>query len=402
MFLFLLNNLFPDAKIHFFPISKKKSKFAVYFQTKKMRDYTYEIALTMLPGIGCHSARQLLDIVESAEAVFKMNPTELKHLFGTHQNIIDAITGKTVFKAVEEEMSFIQKNKIKTLYYTDPDYPQRLNRPGCEDSPILLYSMGDADMNPERAVSVVGTRRATEQGKELTQSLIDGFRDEGITVVSGLALGIDAKAHEAALSNGLPTIGVLAHGLNRLYPPQNRQLAKRMLKCGGSLLTEMRTDVKMTPNLFPVRNRIIAALSDATIVVEASKKGGALITANIASGYNRDLFAFPGRIGDKYSEGCNAIIASSKALLIRDADDVMTNMGWERKSMKIGKQTKLFPNLQGDEDAIYKILLEHSNITMEEIQGFCDMSLPKIATVLLSLELKNLCRCLPGKIYKAI
>lgn len=367
-----------------------------------MRDYTYELALTMLPGIGCQSTRQLLDIAESAEAVFKMSSTDLKHLFGKHQNIIEAISKKTMFDAVDKEMAFIQKNKIKILYYTEPDFPQRLNRPGCEDSPILLFSMGDADMNPERAVSVVGTRRATEYGKEMTQKLIDGFRGEGVTIVSGLALGIDAKSHETALTNGLPTIGVLAHGLDRIYPPQNRQLAKRMIRCGGSLLTEMRTNIQMHPGLFPYRNRIIAALSDATIVVEASKKGGALITANIASGYNRDLYAFPGRIGDKYSEGCNAIIASSKAVLIRDADDVLTNMGWERKSKKIGKQTKLFPDLQGDEEVIYRILNEHPNLTIEDIQGFCDLSLPKIATALLSLELKNLCRCLPGKIYKTI
>ena len=168
------------------------------------------------------------------------------------------------------------------------------------------------------------------------------------------------------------------------------------------MLTEIRTDIPMKPGLFPARNRIIAALSDATVVVEASRKGGALITANIANSYNRDLFAFPGRIGDKNSEGCNAIIAACKAMLIRDADDLMLNMGWERKTKQAGKQTTLFPKLNADEQAVYDVLAAHQDIAMDEIPDFCDLAMPKIAAALLSLELKNLCRCLPGKIYKIL
>ena len=367
-----------------------------------MNDRFYEIALTMLPGVGCRSARQLLDIVDSAEALFNMSNAELQQIFGNRTEIINAIKNQTVFADAERELKFIEKNKIKVLYYKDKAFPQRLNLPGCVDSPVILYTLGDADLNPERAVSIVGTRKATPQGIELTQKLVSGFANEGIMVVSGLAIGIDAASHSAALDNGLPTVGVLAHGLNRLYPPQNRNLAKQMLGSGGGLITEMRSDTVMSPGLFPARNRIIASMSDAVVVVEASKSGGALITANIANSYNRDLFAFPGRIGDKYSEGCNAIIAACKAMLIRDANDVFVNMGWERNSKQEGKQTTLFPKLTPDEQAVYNVLSEHKEIPMDEISGFCELPMPKIAASLLSLELKNLCRCLPGKIYKVL
>lgn len=367
-----------------------------------MHNKYYEIALTMLPGLGCRSARQLLEIVESADALFHMSTAELRHIFGKRNDIINAIRNRTVFADVDKELAFIDKNNIRVLFYKDPDFPQRLNLPGCVDSPVIIYVLGNADLNPQRAVSVVGTRKATAQGIELTKQLVDGFRGEGITVVSGLAIGIDAASHQAALDNSLPTIGVLAHGLNRLYPPQNRGLAKRMISEGGALVTEIRTDTPITPSMFPARNRIIAGLTDATIVVEASKTGGALITANIANSYNRDLFAFPGRIGDKNSEGCNAIIAACKAMLIRNADDLFVNMAWERTAKPEGTQISMFPKLKGDEQAVYDILSSHQGISVDEIHIFCDLPLPKIAAALLSLELKNLCRCLPGKIYKTL
>ena len=368
----------------------------------EMHDKYYDIALTMLPGIGCRSARQLLEIVPSSKDLFDMPESGLKEIFGRRVEIINAIRTHSVFAAVDKELGFIEKNRIRVLYYKDADFPQRLNLPGCVDAPVVVYTLGNADLNPQRAVSVVGTRKATPQGIELTQRLVDGFRGEGITVVSGLALGIDAASHEAALANGLPTVGVLAHGLNRLYPPQNRNLAKRMIAQGGALLTDIRTDTRITPSMFPARNRIIAGLTDATVVVEASKTGGALITANIANSYNRELFAFPGRVGDKYSEGCNAIIAACKAMLIRGADDIFANMGWERTAPSAGKQTSMFPELKNDEQVVYNILADKKEISVDEIHNYCDLTLPKIAAALLGLELKNLCRCLPGKIYKIL
>ncbi len=356
----------------------------------------------MLPGVGTATVRQLLEIAGTAEDVFKMSKKELDSLFGRHKKIVDAIVSKAVFAEVEKELKFIEKNKIGVHFYTDASFPQRLNRSGCEDAPVLLYSLGDANLNATRSVSVVGTRRATPNGVDMTNRLVAGFNGENITVVSGLALGIDTAAHEAALANSLPTIAVLAHGLDKLYPPQNRNLAKRIIANGGMLLTEMRSGTALSPRIFPVRNRIIAALSDATVVVEASSSGGALITANIAMGYHRDLFAFPGRVDDKYSSGCNAIIASCKAMLIRNADDLFNNMGWEHITKHIGTQTTLFPELEGDEKTVYDVLLQHPETGTDGIREHCGLPLPKIATALLSLELKNLCRCLPGKIYKVI
>lgn len=366
------------------------------------KDYTYEIALTLLPGVGCQTQRQLLDIVGSARQLFELPVKELVELFGTHKEIVESITTRSVFPLVEKELAFIEKNNIHVYFCGDPDYPQRLNLPGCEDCPIILYVLGDTNLNPERAVSIVGTRKATPQGIELTQKLVSDFNGEGVTVFSGLALGIDGAAHKAAIENCLPTVGVLGHGLDQLYPPLNRNLAKQMLANGGALMTERMSGTALSPKLFPVRNRIIAALSDATIVVEASKTGGALITANIASSYHRELFAFPGRVDDKYSEGCNAIIASCKAMLIRNADDLFNNLGWDRKVIYKGKQTALFPELPKEEQLIYDLLRQNPEIGMDRIRELCDLPLPKIATILLNLELKNLCRCLPGKIYKAI
>lgn len=374
----------------------------ILFLSPLDNDFTYEIALTMLPSVGCQTQRQLLDMVGSARHLFEMPKEELNELFGTHKEIVDAILSRSMFPQVEKELTFIEKNHIHVYFCSDPDYPQRLNLPGCEDSPTLLYVLGNVNLNPERAVSIVGTRKATPQGIELTQRLVTGFYGENISVISGLALGIDGAAHTAALDNSLPTIAVLAHGLDQLYPPLNRNLAKRMLANGGALVTERMSGTPLSPKIFPVRNRIIAALSDATIVVEASKSGGALITANIASSYHRELFAFPGRVDDKYSEGCNAIIASCKAMLIRNANDVFTNMGWERNITYVGKQTSIFPELTKDEQLLYDLLLQHPEIGMDTIRELCDLPLPKIATILLNLELKNVCRCLPGKIYKVI
>lgn len=376
--------------------------FAFYFNHHLQNDYTYEIALTLLPGVGCQTQRQLLDMVGSAKKLFEMSEKELNELFGTHKGIVKAILSRSLFKKVEEELAFIEKNHIHVLYYGNPDYPQRLNLPGCEDTPVILYALGDTNLNPERAVSIVGTRKATPQGIELTKKLVTGFYGEEITVFSGLALGIDAASHAAALDNSLPTVGVLGHGLDQLYPPLNRNLAKRMLANGGALVTERMSGTALSPKLFPARNRIIAALSDATIVVEASKTGGALITANIASSYHRELFAFPGRVDDKYSEGCNGIIASCKAMLIRNADDLFANMDWSRNVLYVGKQASLFPELSKDEQSIYDILQQHPEIGMDSIRELSDLPLPKIATILLNLELKDICRCLPGKLYKVV
>src|SRR5574344_229653 len=367
-----------------------------------MSDYFYETALTLVPGLGSKTIRQLLDLYNTAQEVFKLPHSELKNTFGNHVNLIDAIENHTTFARADEELAFAQRYDIHLLYYTDAAYPQRLNRPNCEDTPVLLYYKGAANLNAERVISVVGTRRATEYGREMTQKLVAGLRQQGILVVSGLAFGIDTAAHTASVANGIPTVGVVAHGLDQLYPPQNRQLASNMVSQGEGLITEYTSKTVVQPGMFPARNRIIAALADAVVVVEAGNKGGALITANLAIGYNREVLAFPGRVGDKYSEGCNRIISNSKAVLIQNSDDLLAVLNWDNLNSTTAPQPQLFPTLTDEETILYNLLNQQGALSMEEMMQRSNLSLPKIASLLLALELKSLCKCLPGKIYKLI
>lgn len=364
----------------------------------------YSIALAMTPGLGCRSCRQLLEIYRDPEEIFNMDHRTLKEIFGTHDTIIESIYAKTMLPRAEEELNWTEKHKIKVLFCTDPDYPQRLNRSDCPDTPVTLYMKGDCDLNQKRIISIVGTRRATEYGKDMTARLVAQLKGEDILIVSGLAYGIDGASHRAALANTLPTVGVLGHGLDQIYPSQHRTLAKEMIYHDGALLTEYPSQTKINPGYFPARNRIIAALSDATLVIEAAEKGGALITAGIAGSYHRDVFAVPGRVFDSYSKGCNNLIACNRANILRSMDDLFYMLGWEKKNADTkthaNTQQELFTNLNADEQAIYNLLHDTPNLTMQEIAEKTNISLPKIANALLNMELNNQIKCLPGKIYK--
>ncbi|MBO4741280.1 MAG: DNA-processing protein DprA [Bacteroidales bacterium] len=354
----------------------------------------------MIPGVGGKTARQILELYPDPEELFKENRKALEATFGKRA-IVDHILEKAMFPAAEQEMEFVTKNDIRILFVDDADYPQRLKRPDCDDTPILLYYKGNADLNCSKTLSIVGSRKATDYGRSATEQLVKELSSENMLIVSGLAYGIDSTSHQAALNNGLPTVGVLGHGLNLIYPAQNRNIAKEMIANGG-LLTEFPSNTKLDPGLFPARNRIIAALSDVVVVMESAKKGGALITAEIANSYNRDVFALPGRINDTYSEGCNMLIRSNKANLLTSADDIFYITGWKRKKNQKAVQQSLFQELVGEEKLIYDLLLQHKELTIDEISSLCDLSLPKIAKTLLTLELKNVCKFLPGKIYKLV
>lgn len=374
------------------------------FKTKAMRDLSYEIALMLVPGIGCRSARILLDLYPTAEDVYKLSDSELKQVFGDHRTVIETIRDKSTLARAEEELNYAEKHHIKVLHFKDDDYPKRLNRAGCEDCPIILYTMGTANLNASRVVAVVGTRRATSYGHEVTHRLISKFKGEGILVVSGLAYGIDTAAHSESLAAGLDTVGVLGHGLDRIYPSQNRNLAKQMLERGG-LVTEYMHGTAINPSYFPARNRIIAAMADATVVVEASERGGALITANMAMGYHRDVLAVPGPWGATYSVGCNNLIAGNKAALLRKADDLFDTLGWERLTTTEAKQMELpMPDdiKNPVERAIVEILQAEGPLETDQIVAKTRRTLPEVASALLSLELADRCKCLPGKIYKLI
>lgn len=361
-----------------------------------------QIALSLTPGLGNSSIRRLVDLYPE-EDIFALPKSELKAIFGGHQSIIDNILNKSAFHRAEEELKFCEQNHIQPLFFTSPDYPARLNRPETIDCPALLYVLGSADLNPERSIAVVGTRRATPYGRDNTERLIQGLKPYNTPIVSGLAYGIDTAAHTAALNNSLPTIAVLGHGLDQIYPAQNRPLAKRLLEAGGALVTEYPSGTAINPRLFPARNRIIAALADATVVVEASEKGGALITAAIAASYQREVFALPGRLTDTYSRGTNNLIATNRALLVRDADDIAFQLGWPL----LGKQMALAemkdtPKLTPDEQKIINLLKEKDNLALDEIASAASFSLPKAASILFNLEMNKAVRTLPGHLYQII
>ena len=361
----------------------------------------YWLAFSMIPGVGGKTARQLLDLIPNPEDLFSESRKGLETIFGNKTKIIDAILSKSMFVQAEDELKFIENHDIQLLTYTDNRYPQRLRRAECGDTPVVLFYKGTADLNTQRVVSIVGTRKPTDYGYQVTERLVQDMATENILVVSGLAYGIDACSHRTALQHHLPTVGVLGHGLDTIYPSDNRGLAKDMLSNGG-LLTEFCSKTKLDPHNFPARNRIIAALSDAVIVVEAAKKGGALITAEIANGYNRDVFAVPGKINEQYSEGCNNLIKTNRANLLQSVQDLYYIMGWKKNEKAKVIQPSLFEELPADQKKVYDLLLLHKELTMDEIVEKSGISLPKIAAILLSLELKNVLKCLPGKIYKIV
>lgn len=361
-----------------------------------------QIALTFTPGLGNASIRRLVDLYPN-EDIFSLPKSELKEAFGSHKSIIDNILNKSGFPRAEEELHFCEQNHIRPLFFTAPDYPERLNRPETDDCPALLYVLGSANLNPERSVAVVGTRRATPYGRDNTDRLVRELAPYNTPIVSGLAYGIDTAAHSAALTHGLPTVAVLGHGLDQIYPSQNRPLAKRILEAGGALVTEYPSGTAINPRFFPARNRIIAALADATVVVEASEKGGALITAAIAASYQREVFALPGRLTDTYSRGTNNLIATNRALLARNADDIAFQLGWpllgQQAEMKELKET---PRLSPDEQKIVNILKNNEHLALDEIASAAFFSLPKAASILFNLEMTKQVRTLPGHLYQLV
>ena len=366
---------------------------------KDERELLYNIAITLVPEIGDIRAKSLIAYCGSAEAVFKEKQGKLLKIPGIGSIVAKAIAEANVMKRAEEEVKFIRNHKITTLFYTDPAYPRRLLH--CEDSPVLLYYKGNADLNSSRIVSIVGTRKATAYGKAICQKLIADLTQMNVLVVSGLAYGIDICAHKAAIENGLQTIGVLAHGLDRIYPGVHAPVAKKMIGSGG-LLTDFPSCTNPDRENFPKRNRIVAGMSDAVIVVEAGAKGGALITADLGNSYHRDVFAFPGRVDDEFSEGCNFLVKTNRAALIQSAKDIAYIMGWEEKKEKEKKniQPRLFVNLGEEEQVIVDVLKNKGRVNIDELSILSKLPMSKTATLLLNLEFSGLVRSLPGKMYQ--
>ncbi len=361
-------------------------------------DLLYKIALTLIPNIGPVQAKILLQHCE-AEEIFHAKNHFLEKIEGIGPVRAAAISSFKDFNLAEAEMKFIEKYKIKPVFLSDPDYPKRLLY--CYDSPTLLYYRGEANLNADKTIAIIGTRSNTDYAKTITEKLVKDLASQNVTVISGLAYGVDAIGHKAALKNNLATIGCLAHGLDQIYPLENTGLAKDMIKNGGGLLTEFRSKSKPDKHNFPSRNRIVAGMSDATIVIETSIKGGSMITAELANGYNKDVFAFPGRINDSKSEGCNYLIKSNKALLTTSAEDVIKTLGWQTtKKGKAKKQKELFIELSAEEKIILAILQEKESMHIDEINQRSGLNSSAVAAAILSLELQNVIVSLPGKLYR--
>jgi len=362
-------------------------------------DLLYQIALTLIPNIGPVQAKILLQHCE-AEEIFHAKKSFLEKIEGVGEVRANNIKAFTDFSKAEEEIYFIEKYKIKPLFISDKDYPQRLLN--CYDSPTLLYYKGPADLNAAKIVAIIGTRTHTDYGKQVTEKLIKDLSEQNVTVISGLAFGIDAIAHKAAIKNDLPTVGVLAHGLDQIYPSEHAGLAKDMIKHSGGLLTEFRSKTKPDKHNFPTRNRIVAGISDATIVIETGIKGGSMITVELANGYNKDVFAIPGRITDHKNAGCNYLIKNNKAILLTDAKELIETLGWEEKARKSAarKQKELFIELSADEKIVVSILKEKESVPIDEINIKSGLSSSAVAAAILSLELQNAVLSLPGKLYQ--
>jgi DNA processing protein len=357
----------------------------------------HKIALTFIKTVGHVHAKSLLDHFGSAEAIFTASLAELMEVPGIGKVIAAEIVKSDALKLADEQLGFIEKQGVQVLFYTDEAYPHRLRN--CFDAPVLLYYKGNADLNHPRSISIVGTRKATEYGRQLCKQLCEALAAYDVMVVSGLAYGIDVAAHKESLYQNIPTVGILAHGLDRIYPPLHQPIAQKMVLNGG-LLTEFPLNTIPIKENFPQRNRIIAGLSDATIVVEAAAKGGALITAEIANSYNRDVFAFPGRTTDASSQGCNFLIRTNRAGLISNAKDLIYCLGWEEATQnKITEQLQLPIGLSAEEHKIVK-LLKIAAVRIDELAVQSGMPQSQLALHLLSLEMQGILTSLPGKVYQ--
>lgn len=356
----------------------------------------YQVALTMIPELGPVRARSLVEYFGSAAAIFKAKKKEIAAVEGIGEPRARYLKEWNGFNEVDEENSFTEKHHIKTLFITDKDYPQRLLH--CYDPPTLLYYRGTAPLNHNRIISVIGTRNHTEYGKQVTEQLISALAPQQVLVVSGLAFGIDAVAHKTSLQQYIPTVGVLAHGMDTIYPLQHKNMAKDMLLNGG-LLTEFRKNQKPDKYNFPKRNRIVAGMADATIVIETAIKGGSMITAELAHNYNRDLFAIPGKITDNKSSGCLKLIQQNKAILLTGAEQLVEVMGWQPKKKTPAKQKELFIELNADEKKIVSLLGEKESMAIDDIYLKSGLSSSSVAAAILNLELQNVISSLPGKRY---
>lgn len=365
------------------------------------------IALSQLKGLSLLNARTLLEAMGSASEVFAHQKDIMSLIPDANQRIKEAFNdADKAIKTAETEMEFIEKKHLQVLTLNDTNYPGRLRE--CEDAPLVLYAFGTANLNSTRVISIVGTRKCSEYGREVCQNFIADLKRyyPDTLIVSGLAYGIDICAHRAALENGMPTVGVLAHGLDNIYPSMHRQTAANMVHQGGGLLTEYMTNTRPEKMNFVRRNRIVAGLCDACVVVESSEKGGSLITAELALDYNRDVFAFPGRVYDESSKGCNNLIKRHQATLLSDAKDLIEAMGWPNPlantTTQKAIQQELFPELTDEERSIVNTLRNVDDKHVNQIAIDVNIPYARTSMILFDLEMRGIVKVLGGARYKLI
>lgn len=363
-------------------------------------DLFYVLALLRIDGVGDIVAKKLISHCGSAEHVFNAKMKDLKAIDGVGEVLIKNLKDKTVFEKAEQELQYIQNEKIQILYFQNDDYPERLKH--CIDGPVLLFASGNFDFKRRRMISIVGTRQITSHGTEFCKKLIEDIAIFNPIIVSGFAYGVDIVAHQSAMEHNLETIGVLAHGLTQIYPKSHKKYVAKMEQNGG-FLTEFWSNTNPDKENFVRRNRIVAGMSEATIVIESAEKGGSLITANMANDYNRDVFAVPGRTTDKYSQGCNDLIKTQRANLITSAADLVYCLNWELEVKETkSMQKQLFVTLDFEEQKIYDYLQQNGKQLLDIVALECDFPIFRVSSILLNMELKGIVRPLPGKLFEAI
>lgn len=366
---------------------------------ENLKELQYLLALQRVKGIGNINAKKLIAHIGSAEMVFAEKKSRLQTINGIGSLTLQNLHDQQVLLDAEKEVNYIEKYNLQYAFYTDTHYPERLKQ--CVDGPLVLFYDGKINFEKRPIISIVGTRNITTYGKEIIGRLVEDIKDFNPIIVSGFAYGIDITAHKAALHHGLQTIAILAHGIEQIYPKVHRKYVAPILENGG-FYTEHWHDEQPLRENFLQRNRIIAGISEATIVVESAIKGGSLVTAEIANSYNREVFAVPGRTTDIYSQGCNNLIRTNRAQLLSSAQDLIYFLNWDQPKLKKNIQPQLFTNLEGDEKTIYEYLQQKGKNSLDTLNIETKIPIYKLSSLLLELELRGLVRPLPGKIFEVV
>jgi DNA processing protein len=355
------------------------------------------LRLQATPNVGDIIAKKLIRNVGSAQQVFKEKASSLLKIDGIGAFAIQHLQKKEVLKKVEKEIDYLQKGTIQYTYFIEDSYPEKLKH--CIDGPLLLFHDGNMNWNHEKIISIVGTRNLTNYGRSFCNDLVAKLTTYNPIIISGYAYGTDICAHKAAMENNLQTIAVLAHGLDDMYPKSHKKHMRNMMENGG-FITEFWHNEKPFRENFLKRNRIVAGMSQATIIIESAEKGGSLVTADIANSYNRDVFALPGRFDDAYSIGCNNLIKNNQAHLLNSAEDIVKMLNWDIPKKPDIVQPKLFIDLTTEEQKVYDYLVSNGKQLLDIIALDCEIPVYKLSSLLIQMELKGAVKPLPGKVFE--